>query len=59
VEKIGTNRRLLDRKILFDWKKPWDILASFVGNSGKPSKNGRQKRPKNFYKSEQRPMWGE
>jgi len=59
VEKIGTNRRLLDREILLDWKKPWDILAFFVANSGKPSKNGRQRRPKNFYKSEQRPMWGE
>ncbi len=26
-EKIGTNRRLLDKKIEIDFQKPWDILT--------------------------------
>ena len=26
VEKIGTNRRLLDRKAFFDLKKPFDLI---------------------------------
>ena len=29
VEKIGTNRRLLDRKIIFDFKKPFDLIPYY------------------------------
>ncbi len=27
VEKIGTNRRLLDKKVLLQWEKPWELMA--------------------------------
>ncbi len=27
AEKIGTNRRLLDRKIVWNWKEEWGVLA--------------------------------
>ena len=27
AEKIGTNRRLLDQKVILEWAKPWEILA--------------------------------
>lgn len=26
-KKIGTNHRLLDKKIVFEWKEPWNILT--------------------------------
>ena len=29
IEKIGTNRRLLDRKIIFDFKKPFDLIPYY------------------------------
>mgnify|MGYP001604630505 CR=1 FL=1 len=29
VEKIGTNRRLLDRIVLFDFKKPFDLIPQY------------------------------
>ena len=29
VEKIGTNRRLLDRKIFLDFKKPFDVIPEY------------------------------
>jgi hypothetical protein len=29
VEKIGTNRRLLDRNVLLDFKKPFDLIPEF------------------------------
>jgi len=29
VEKIGTNRRLLERKIIFDFKKPFDLIPYY------------------------------
>ena len=29
VEKIGTNRRLLDRKIILDFKKPFDLIPDY------------------------------
>ena len=29
VEKIGTNRRLLDRKIILDFKKPFDLIPLY------------------------------
>ena len=27
VGKIGTNRRLLDKKVLLQWEKPWELMA--------------------------------
>ena len=29
IEKIGTNRRLLDRKIILDFKKPFDLIPYY------------------------------
>jgi len=29
VEKIGTNRRLLDRKLIFDFQKPFDLVPKY------------------------------
>ncbi|MEK6732025.1 MAG: hypothetical protein AABY55_00180 [Candidatus Omnitrophota bacterium] len=29
VEKIGTNRRLRDKKALFDFKRPFDIIPEY------------------------------
>ena len=26
-QTIGTNRRLLDKKVLLQWEKPWEILV--------------------------------
>ncbi len=31
VEKIGTNRRMLDRKILFDFHLPFDLVPKYKG----------------------------
>ncbi len=28
VEKIGTNRRLFDRSVAWEWAQPWDLLAA-------------------------------
>jgi len=33
VGKIGTNRRLLDRKVLMQWENPWELLAERDGSS--------------------------
>ncbi|GAG55051.1 unnamed protein product [marine sediment metagenome] len=33
VEKIGTNRRLLDKKVLLQWEKPWGLLAERTESS--------------------------
>jgi len=30
AEKIGTNHHLLDRKLLFDFKKPFDLIPHFI-----------------------------
>ena len=30
VEKIGTNRRLLDRKLIFDFQKPFDLIPKYA-----------------------------
>ena len=35
VEKIGTNRRLLDRKIIFDFKKPFDLIPLYKSSYDK------------------------
>ena len=29
AEKIGTNRRLLDRKLIFDFQKPFDFVPKY------------------------------
>ena len=29
IEKIGTNRRLLDRKVILDFKKPFDLIPEY------------------------------
>ena len=29
AEKIGTNRRLLDKNVIWDWANPWGILAKY------------------------------
>ncbi len=31
AEKIGTNRRLLDRKLIFDFQKPFDFVPKYTG----------------------------
>ena len=31
AEKIGTNRRMLDRKILFDFRPPFDLIPKYKG----------------------------
>jgi len=30
TEKIGTNRRLLDRKLFFDFQKPFDFVPKYT-----------------------------
>ena len=35
VEKIGTNRRLLDRKALFDFKEPFDLILEYKSTYNK------------------------
>ncbi len=30
VEKIGTNRRLLDKKVILDFKKPFDLTLEYI-----------------------------
>ncbi len=34
MEKIGTNRHLLDKKVLLQWEKPWGLLAERNESSG-------------------------
>jgi len=29
AEKIGTNRRLLNREVVWEWREEWKILADF------------------------------
>ena len=57
VEKIGTNRRLLDKNVLFSWKKPWSFLVSSVGNSENSLKTGLRSKPENFSDRPQSPVW--
>ncbi len=33
IEKIGTNRQLLDRKLLFDFKKPFDLIPKYISEN--------------------------
>lgn len=46
VEKIGTNRRLLNRVVLFDFQKPFDFIPKYKGKfevaSFAPSSAGRE-----------------
>ena len=35
MEKIGTNRRLLDRKINLDFKKPFDLIPEYKSSYNK------------------------
>ena len=35
VEKIGTNRRLLDKKALLDFKKPFDLIPEYKSSYNK------------------------
>jgi hypothetical protein len=35
VEKIGTNRRLLDRKVFFDFQKPFDLITFYKSSYDK------------------------
>jgi len=37
VEKIGTNRRLMDKKILFEFIKPFDLISEFKAKIGEIS----------------------
>ena len=48
VEKIGTNRRLLDKKILFEFVKPFDLIPEFkakIGEIGEPRQGGINSAP--------------
>ena len=33
IEKIGTNRQLLDRKLLFDFKKPFSLIPKYISTT--------------------------
>ncbi|MCD6413702.1 MAG: recombinase family protein, partial [Elusimicrobia bacterium] len=57
VKKIGTNRRLLDKTFLLDWKKPWSFLVSLDGELKNPSKTGLRSRPAKKLKNQQSPVW--
>ena len=35
VEKIGTNRRLLDKKVILDFKKPFDLTLEYISTYDK------------------------
>jgi uncharacterized membrane protein YkvA (DUF1232 family) len=35
VERIGTNRRLLDKNVIFDFVKPFDLIPEFKAKIGK------------------------
>ena len=51
VEKIGTNRRLLDKKALFDFKRPFDLIPKF--KKSYEEKSRRKIKPKNRFFSEE------
>ena len=56
-EKIGSNRRLMDREIVFDWKEPWNLLAfsddDLLGAYPDYARSAREK----FSKNQQSSMW--
>jgi hypothetical protein len=52
-----TNRRLLDKTVLLDLKKPWSFLFSSEGDSGNSEKKGELRSPKNFDKNAENGVW--
>jgi hypothetical protein len=45
VEKIGTNRRLLGRKALLDFKKPFDLIPEYKGTYEKENFSQEKGKP--------------
>jgi len=56
-EKIGTNRRLLDKKIVFEWKEPWNILTFSEDTLRKMCGNRVRSTRKNFSKNVENSVW--
>ncbi len=57
TEKIGTNRRLLDKTVLLELKKPWSFLFFSEGDSENSEKKGELCSPKFFDKNDKSPLW--
>jgi len=60
MEKIGTNRRLLDRKIILDFKKPFDLIPLYKRSYEK--ENLAKTQSKNFdlsLKNPQSQIWSQ
>ena len=58
MEKIGTNRRLLDRIVLLDFEKPFDLIPYYKSTYDKEF--SEEKRSKNYFSSPQKsesPIW--
>ena len=58
VEKIGTNRRLLNRIVLLDFKKPFDLIPYYKRSYEKEnlSENNLKNSPSSF-KKRQSNIW--
>ena len=52
-----TNRRLLDKAVLLELKKPWSLLPFPADKFEKSLKNSERSEPKKNYKNRQKPLW--
>jgi hypothetical protein len=60
LEKIGTNRRLLDRKITLDFKKPFDLIPYYKRSYDKKVLvENNLKNPSSFPKNSPSQVWSQ
>jgi len=56
-EKIGSNRRLLDRELVFEWKEPWNILTFSEDTLRNLAGDRVRSTPKKFSKNVENSVW--
>ena len=57
AEKIGTNRRLLDRKLIFDFQKPFDFVQKYTEKCERSPATGGASEPTNCPQNSQCLDW--
>jgi len=56
-EKIGSNRRLLDREIVFEWKEPWNLLSFSDDELKRAYPDYLRSKPENISENQQSSIW--
>jgi hypothetical protein len=59
AEKIGTNRRLLDRKLIFDFQKPYDFVPKYRAKCERSPASDEKSEPINCPQNSQCLDWSQ